>query len=179
MKQMENFPEFFRVILQRRSCRAYRPDPLPPEHLDYLVEALRWAPSAGNRQPWHFYLVKNPELKKRLVPAAYGQDFLAQAPVVFVICALPETSAARYGERGRNLYVYQDTAAAVENLLLTATALGYGSCWVGAYDEGLVSRILSLPADQRPVAMVPVGKAAEHPAPPPRLIKNEVLTIKE
>jgi len=176
---MKNFPEFFRVILQRRSCRVYHPDPLPQEHIDYLVEALRWAPSAGNRQPWHFYMVKNTELKNQFVQAAYGQDFLAQAPVVFVICALPETSAVRYGERGRNLYVYQDTAAAVENLLLTATALGYGSCWVGAFDERSVSRILSLPADQCPVAMVPVGKPAEHPAPTPRLNKDQVLTIKE
>ncbi len=176
---MENFPETLEVILRRRSCRAYHPDPLPREHIDFLVEALRRAPSAGNLQPWHFYLVENPELKKQLVRAAYGQDFLAQAPVVFVICALPETSAARYGERGRNLYVYQDTAAAVENLLIAATALGYGTCWVGAFDEQSVSRILALPPDQQPVAMVPVGRPAEHPAPTPRLSKNQVLTIKE
>ena len=177
--QSADIPETMRVILGRRSCRAFQPDEIPQAHIDLLIEALRWAPSAGNRQPWHFYLVKNAELKQKLVDAAYGQAFLAQAPLVFMICAMPEQSAARYRERGRSLYVYQDTAIASENLMLAATALGYGSCWMGAFDESRVSQVLALPPGQRPVAIIPVGKPAENPEPPPRLDRKEVITILE
>ncbi|GAB4377694.1 MAG: nitroreductase family protein [Calditrichia bacterium] len=177
--ETKEIPETLQIIFKRRSCRAFHPEPIPTGHLDLLVEALRRAPSAGNQQPWHFYLVKNNALKEKLVWAAYGQAFLAEAPVVFVVCALPERSAFRYRERGRNLYVYQDTAAAVENLLLAATALGYGSCWVGAFNEDAARQVLNLPADYRPVALVPVGKPAERPQPSSRLPVDQILTILE
>jgi nitroreductase len=101
-----------------------------------------------------------------LAKAAYGQRFVAEAGVVFVVCADPEQSAARYGERGRDLYCYQDTAAAVENLLIVANMLGYGACWVGAFDEKKARRALSVPGHLRPVAIVPVGPArpvSRHP----------------
>ena len=176
--QTKDLPETLQVIFERRSCRAFKSEPIPQEHLDLLVEALRWAPSAGNRQPWHFYLVKSTFLKEELVNAAYGQTFLVQVPVVFVICAIPDQSATRYGKRGRDLYAYQDTAAAVQNLLLTATALGYGSCWVGAFDEEAVSKALELPAKHRPVAMIPLGKPAEKPETPKRFAKEQIVTIK-
>ena len=164
------------TILNRRSVRAFLPDPIPPEHLDQLIDVLRWAPSAGNRQPWHFYLVLNEKLKQGLVIAAHGQDFIAQAPAVFVICALPGKSASRYGSRGRDLYVYQDTAAAAENLMLTAVDLNYGSCWVGAFDEQAVTKALDLPKSYRPVAIIPVGKPAEKPSPPSRAPVEDILT---
>jgi len=76
------------------------------------LECARIAPSAGNRQPWVFIVVKDPEIKKRLVEASGNQTFLAQAPVVIVVCGDPEISGARYEDRGRSLYVVQDTAAA-------------------------------------------------------------------
>jgi nitroreductase len=164
------------TILTRRSVRAFLPDPIPPEHLDQLIDALRWAPSAGNRQPWHFYLILNRQIKQSLVHAAYGQTFLAEAPVVFVICALPGKSASRYGSRGRDLYVYQDTATAAENLMLTAVDLNYGCCWVGAFDEQAVIQTLNLPKGYRPVAIVPVGTPGEKPSPTPRAAVNEILT---
>jgi nitroreductase len=164
------------TILKRRSCRSFLKDEIRSEHLDCFISALRWAPSAGNRQPWHFYLISNRQIKLKLVHAAYGQEFIAQAPIVFVICALPEKSGARYGRRGRELYIFQDTAAAIQNLLLTATELGYGSCWVGAFDEQEVSKVLSLPQEKRAIAIIPVGKSAENPAPPKRLEVNELFT---
>jgi nitroreductase len=167
------------VILKRRSVREFKADEIPQIHIDQFIEALRWAPSAGNRQPWHFYLVQRPEIKSDLARAAFQQNFIAQAPLVFVICGLPERSAKRYGDRGSELYVFQDTAAAVQSLLLCATDMGYGTCWVGAFDETEVSKVLSLPAEERPLAMVPIGKAAEHPSPPQRLPVEKVLTILE
>jgi nitroreductase len=171
--------ELLSVILKRRSVRAFKPDEIPQVHIDQFVEALRWAPSAGNRQPWHFYLVRRPELKRDLARAAFQQDFVAQAPLVFVISGLPERSASRYGERGKELYVFQDTAAAIQNLLLLATALGYGTCWVGAFDELQVSEVLSLPKQERPLALIPIGKAAEQPSPPQRLPVEKIVTTLE
>ncbi len=169
----------YTVICQRRSIRSFKTDSLPRADLEQLKEALRWAPSAGNRQPWHFYVVLNQNLKNSLAKAAGGQEFLSRAPVVFVICAIPEISAKRYSARGRDLYVYQDTAAAVQNLLLASTALGYGSCWVGAFDEAQVSRIMDLPAGMRPVALVPLGIPGEQPSPPKRKPIEELFTVRE
>lgn len=146
-------------ILNRQSCRAYRSDPLRNGDLEKLMESLRWAPSAGNCQPWFFYVVTNHEKKDGLSRAAYGQAFITDAPVVFVICSDAAESAGSYGERGRTLYCLQDTAAATENLLLAATALGYGSCWIGAFDEGAASQVLDVPQHLRPVAIIPIGYA--------------------
>jgi nitroreductase len=174
--QDSKISQVLNAILKRRSCRSFLKDEVVPEHLDCFISALRWAPSAGNRQPWHFYLIRNRQIKSNLVHAAYGQDFIAQAPIVFVVCALPEKSATRYGRRGRELYIFQDTAAAIQNLLLTATDLGYGSCWVGAFDDQEVSKTLSLPPEEKPVAIIPVGKSAESPEPPQRLEIKEILT---
>jgi len=167
------------AILNRRSIRAFSSVKIPKSHLEQFVEALRWAPSAGNRQPWHFYMILNKEIKQKLARAAFEQDFISRAGVVFVICGIPEQSAGRYGDRGRTLYVYQDTAAAIQNLLLLATDMGYGTCWVGAFDENQVSTILSLPAAWRPLALIPVGLPAEHPASPPRRPIEQTVTILE
>jgi nitroreductase len=145
------------TILSRHCCRSFSGGELPEKDIATLMECLRWAPSAGNVQPWFFYIVRGQGVKEALAEAAFGQDFVARAAVVFVACADPEASATVYGERGRRLYYLQDTAAAVENLLLGATALGYGACWVGAFDEGLARAALSIPGHLRPVAMVPVG----------------------
>ena len=164
------------IIKKRRSIRAFTSEEIPREHVDQLVEALRWAPSAGNRQPWHFFMITNPEVKKELASAAFGQSFIAEAPLVFVICAEPDQSARRYGKRGHDMYVYQDTAAATQNLLLTATALGYGTCWVGAFDPRKVADVLKLPKDRVPVTIIPVGKAAESPGPTPRYPKEKTVT---
>jgi nitroreductase len=134
-------------VLQRHSVREYTGEPVKPEDVETMMEAVRWAPSAGNVQPWHFYVVTNREAVAALAKAAYGQRFVAEAGVVFVVCADPEQSAARYGERGRDLY-------------------GYGACWVGAFDEKKARRALSVPGHLRPVAIVPVGPArpvSRHP----------------
>jgi len=155
---MSDAPETIQTIFERQSCRYFLSDELPDEHVKLLLECMRWAPSAGNMQPWRFRVVRDDERKQDLVASAYGQRFIADAPVVIVVCAVADESAARYGERGATLYSIQDTAAAVQNLLLAATALGYGTCWIGAFDEGAASEALKLPARERPVAIIPVGK---------------------
>ncbi len=152
-----NSREKIACILDRHSCRDFLASPLREGDLELLLEAARWAPSAGNVQPWFFYAVLRRDLKVKLAAAALGQNFLAQAAVVFVVCAHAEESAWSYGERGKTLYCLQDTAAACENLLIAATALGYGSCWVGAFDERAVAHVLEMPRALRPVALMAVG----------------------
>jgi nitroreductase len=149
------------LFRQRFSCRRYRQDPVPRATIEAMLEAAIWAPSGGNLQPWRFAVVLSPGLRRALASAAYGQSFVAAAPAVIVVCAVPEESARHYGPRGRELYCLQDTAAATENLLLAATELGLGACWVGAFDERAVARELALPDGWRPVAVVPVGFPAE------------------
>lgn len=153
--------DFWQVIDERHSVRAFDPDAeVSPETVERLLQAAVRSPSAGNRQAWHFYVVRAAAARQGLAAAAYGQDFVAQAPVVIVVCADPEQSAARYGGRGRELYCLQDTAAATTHILLAAVALGLGGCWVGAFDERQAAHVLDLPARHRPVAILPIGKPA-------------------
>ncbi len=154
--------DFWEVVKERRSIRSFATDQdVPPETVERLLEVAVAAPSAGNRQPWHFIVVRRPQVRRGLAEAAYGQGFVAQAPVVIVVCAVPEQSASRYGRRGAELYCLQDTAAAAENILLAVTALGLGACWVGAFDEEMAARAIDLSRDMRPVAMIPIGHPGE------------------
>jgi nitroreductase len=89
--------------------------------------------------------------------AAGKQVSIVQAPVVIVVCADPEVAGARYEDRGRTLYCFQDTAAAVENIVLAAASFDLGTCWIGAFRETDVRKALNLPFNLRPVAMVPIG----------------------
>jgi nitroreductase len=151
-------PSLFR---RRFSCRKYLQDMVPRHMIDAVLEAARWAPNGGNLQPWRFMVVLDEGVRRDLAGAAYGQSFLASAPVVIVVCAVAEESARTYGQRGRDLYCIQDTAAATQNLLLAATELGLGTCWVGAFDERAAARLLNLQDSWRPVALVSLGYPAE------------------
>ena len=167
--------ELHTALRDRRSVRAYRPDPVPDKVLEDLVEAANQAPSAGNLQARDFVVVRDEAARKALCRAALDQEFIAQAPAVLVVCANLERSASEYGRRGRELYAVQDAAAATENLLLAAHGAGLGTVWVGAFDEREVSRVLGLPAHVRPVAIVPVGRPAEAPGPSERRSLSEIL----
>ncbi len=163
------------IVRGRRSIRRFKPDPVPEEDLVEILEAATWAPSAGNAQPWRFIVVRDPGLKRGLVAAALGQDFVAEAPVVIVVCADLERARRAYGDRGVGLYCIQDTAAATQNMLLVAHAKGLGTCWVGAFSEEDVRKTLSLPAGLRPVALVPLGYPAQEPRPRPRRPLDDVV----
>ncbi|MCS7115471.1 MAG: nitroreductase family protein [Nitrososphaerota archaeon] len=153
------------AIKGRRSIRAFRESDVPTETVERLVDMARWAPSAGNIQPWEFIIVRRPEIKRKLAEAALGQSFIEEAPVVIVVCADENRSAQGYGMRGKTLYCIQDTAAAAQNIHLAAYSMGLGTCWVGAFMEDEVKKILKLPAGIRPVAIIPVGYPAESPLP--------------
>jgi nitroreductase len=162
------------TIKNRRSIRDFKDQEIPDETIGALIEAIRWAPSAGNLQSRKFYFIFNKDMKKKLAEAALNQNFIAQAPLVVVAC-LDRKIAARYGERGVNLYSIQDVAASVMNMMLTANELGLGSVWVGAFNEFDVFEQLNLPHDLRPIAIVPIGFPAKIPKPTPRISKDEAV----
>lgn len=153
------------TIKGRRSIRVFKSQDIPAEIVEKLIDSARWAPSAGNIQPWEFIIVRKPETKRKLAGAALGQSFIEEAPVVIVVCANEERSSQGYGMRGKTLYCIQDTAAAIQNIHLTAYHLGLGTCWVGAFREEEARETLKIPNGIRPVAIIPVGYPAESPSP--------------
>jgi len=163
------------VIKGRRSIRAFKNQDVPAEIVEELIDAARWAPSAGNIQPWEFIIVRKPRIKRRLVEAALGQMFIEEAPVVIVVCADEERSSQGYGVRGKTLYCIQDTAAAMQNIHLTAYSLGLGTCWVGAFREEETREILKIPHGIRPVAIVPIGYPAEAPTARMRKSTSQIV----
>ena len=162
------------IIQGRRSVREFKHTEIPEEAIDALIEAIRWAPSAGNLQSRKFYFVFNQDIKRRLARAALNQNFLAEAPLVVVAC-LDRGIAARYGDRGVHLYSIQDAAVSVENMMLTAHELGLGSVWVGSFNERDVAEVMNLPDNLRPVAIVPIGYPARTPTAPPRNSREKAV----
>lgn len=165
------------AILKRRSIRKYKRDALTDDIVRKIVEAGMAAPSAGNLQSRYFYAVRNADLKKRLASISLSQAFIAEAPVVFVICADLRIER-EYGARGTDLYAVIDCAAAVENMLLTATSLGLGTCWVGAFDEAKVSKLLDMPRHLRPISIIPCGYPDEVPEIPGRMSFEKACEFK-
>ncbi len=165
----------FEAIYGRRSIRAFVNREVTQTQLMKILDAGRQAPSAGNLQPWELVVVRDSERKMALAEAAFGQYFIAEAPVVVVICAHPARSARRYGRRGIDLYCLQDTAAFIQNMLLASCAIGLGSCWVGAFDEAKAAEAIEAPNDVRPVAIIPIGYPAESPSAPPRRSLEDIV----
>jgi nitroreductase len=170
--------DLFALIQERRSVRAFGPRSVPEELLGRILEAANAAPSAGNLQAYEIYVVRQPEHRKKLAEAALWQEFVATAPVVLVFCANPGRNESRYGERGRRLYAIQDATIACTFAMLAATALGLATVWVGAFRDDPVRLAIGAPAGLQPVAMLPVGYAAESPARTPRRpLKNVVHEV--
>ncbi len=159
----------------RRSTRAFTSETVSFSDVEKLVDAARWAPSAGNIQPWEFVIVRDQENRKRLARAALNQKFIETAPVVIVVCADTAKSDQGYGSRGVHLYCIQDTAAATQNMLLSAEAMGLATCWVGSFSEGEVKEILNLPNGVRPLTMIPVGHSAAEPRTRRRRSTKEII----
>lgn len=168
--------EILKVIKERRSIRAFKNTPIKEEIVDMLIEAILWAPSAGNLQSRFFYLVFNQKLKEELAKAALDQDFIAEAPLVVVLCG-DLNIEKRYGKRGKEFYMIQDVAASVQNLLLVAHSLGLGSVWVGAFEEEGVRKLSDIPKHLVPLVIVPIGFPNEIPEVPERVKKEAVVKI--
>ena len=167
--------EYFELVERRHSVRAYLPKHVEDEAVQAILSAANHAPSAGNLQAYEIYLVTQSSQRADLAKAALGQDFLAQAPLILVFCAHPARSAQRYGMRGADLYAVQDATIACTFAMLAATARGLASVWVGAFKEEAVHRVIQAPPEYRPVAILPIGYAAESPGATPRRSLSDLV----
>lgn len=171
--------ELSEAITGRRSVRSFKSQNVPNKTVEKLIDAASYAPSAGNIQPWVFVIARNLEIKKKLARAAFDQAFIEEAPVVIVVCADENRSLMSYGHRGETLYCLQDTAAATQNILLTAYSLGLGTCWVGAFNEAEAKKALHAPEGMRPVAMIPVGYPNKKPSQRRRRPLKQIVQYEE
>lgn len=150
--------DFYEVVRTRRSIRAYKLDPVPNDVLGRILEAVRIAPSGSNRQPWKFIVIRDAELKKRLASACGNQDFIAEAPVVIVACG-HDIGWNRGGYMG-SMSMLVDVSIAFTHLILAARAEGFGTCWIGSFDNRKVKEILGIPEEFNVVAITPLGYPA-------------------
>jgi nitroreductase len=139
--------EVFEAVQKRSSVRAYDPKPIPEDVMNRVLESARLSPSAANRQPWHFILVTDTEKKKALSKGAFAR-FIQEAPTIIVACADEKASAK---------WCAIDTAIATQTMVLTATAEGLGTCWIGSFDEADVKKLLAIPEHLRVIALLPIG----------------------
>jgi nitroreductase len=147
--------EAMQAILERRSVRKYRQEPIPAEDLKQILEAGHQSPSAANRQPWHFVIICDPEQKQRVAQACNGQMWLADAACILVGVGLPAVSEKWYPV---------DVAMAMENMVIAARSLGYGTCWIGAFKPDEVKAACGLPEGAEVVACTPIGVPEAWPA---------------
>ena len=154
-------------ILKRRSIRRYRREPVPDEVRDRILEAGRQAPSAANRQPWHFVVVTDPELKGKLATGRHN-GFIRDSAFTIVGVSLPYDSVSeRWG--------VVDVTIAMQNMVLAAEVQGVGSCWIGDFREEEVKRLLGIPEEARVVALLPMGIPDEKPGPKPKKPLSEIV----
>jgi nitroreductase len=169
----------FDAIMSRRSVRNFQKKPVEDRLIGVLLFMASQAPSSGNVQEWEFIVVKDEEQKKKLAKYALNQKFIANAPAVIVICANLNKASLKFGTRGETMYALQDTAMAAQNIMLAAEGLGLGSCFVGAFEEDMISSVVELPDTMRPVAIIPIGYPAEETESPGRIPFENITSVEK
>jgi len=148
--------DILELIKTRRSIRKYKLDPVSEEEINKILEAGRWAPSASNRQPWRFIVLRSEETKRKLAETLTWGGFLSQAPLGIAVVINPRASN----------HPVEDGAAATQNMLLEAHSLGLGACWIGAYGsayEESAKKVLNVPDNDRLLSVIVIGRSAESP----------------
>jgi nitroreductase len=160
------------LLKDRRSIRRYRPDPVPDEMVENLLEAGRWAPSANNLQPWTFIVVRERAMREQI--AAYAdyvgshRVHIAEAPLLIVLCGVVEDRVYREFLNG-------DVGMAGLQMMLQANAMGLGTCWVGGLERKAIAGMLRIPNYLEIVSLLTVGFPAEDPEPTPRKSLDEIV----
>jgi nitroreductase len=167
--------DFARLIEERHSTRAWQERAVEQDKLDAVLNAANRAPSAGDLQAYSIVIVRNSEARQRLAKAALDQEFVAQAPVVLVFVAEPTRSAIKYWRRGESLYAVQDATIACAYAQLAAHDVGLSACWVGAFRTKDVQEIVGATGQEIPVALLPIGYAAETPFVTPRRALSDLM----
>ncbi len=156
-------------ILNRRSIRKYKKEKVPEDIKNKILEAGRQAPSASNRQPWHFILVEDQATKEKLSKGKWS-GFVKDSSFVVIGISLP------LDEGGRKWGVV-DVTIALQNMVLAAEVQGVGSCWIGDFKEEELKSELGIPEAAKVVALIPFGLPDEKPGPRTKKLLNEILHI--
>jgi len=182
----DNVMDIFAAIKERRSCRIFLPDPISKETIEKILEAAVWAPSAANNQPWEFIVILNNDIKKEIFSESercrkdvfeksgwkwidrYRTPFLEEAPVIIAVVGDPQKTGADMFLKEGGLAYHHGCAAAIQNMLLAAHALGLGTLWFTLFDKEPLRKILTIPDEKDPLALICLGKAGADPAQTPR-----------
>ncbi len=163
--------EYFDLISARYSVRAYKPDPVEDEKLHQVLNAARLAPTADNRQPFKIIVIhtqgKEAELRK-----IYNREWFTQAPLILCACGVPRLSWVR---RDQRRYLDVDVAIVMDHLILAATDLGLGTCWIAAFNAAAARQVLGLPEEIEPLIFTPLGYPADLPRPKERKALEELV----
>jgi nitroreductase len=151
--------EFWELISKRYSVRAYKPDPVEEEKLQRVLEAARLAPTAANRQPFRLIVIHTAGREAEL-QRIYRRKWFTQAPLVICACAIPAQGWVRMDDKP---YTDVDVAIVMDHLILAATDLGLGTCWIGAFDPAAAREVLGLPDGVEPILFTPLGYPAQQP----------------
>jgi nitroreductase len=151
--------ELLREIAERKSTVSFHDKELEQAVIERVLEAGRRAPSAKNRQPWRFIIVRSQQIRSRIYGAAYQQDHVGQAPVIIALCT---TNVDYRMPNGHHSYL-MDIAMAASFMMIQAEAEGIGSCALGTYDEQLVKEILTVPYSMRVPLLLLLGHAEQRP----------------
>ena len=148
---------FLDLVKKRYSCRSYQAKSVEQEKLDYVMECVRFAPSAVNKQPWKFRIVKNDEDKAKL-QRCYDREWFQTAPMYVICSILHDVEWVRAdGKHHGDI----DIAIAVEHLCLAATEHGLATCWVCNFDAEKCIRLFDFDDDEEPAVLIPIGYAAD------------------
>jgi len=175
MPQTDSLPSpeaLLNLLKSRRSIRRYRPDPVPDEMVEQLLQAGRWAPSASNRQPWDFIVVRDEAIRQQVAEHAafyfIRWAHVAEAPLLIILC----------GDTGKRIYrqfLHEDIGLAGSQIMLQAKALGLGTCWLGGIDRKAIAATFKLPEHLEVVGLLTVGFPAEDPPPTSRKPLSEIV----
>ena len=152
--------QFKNVFLGRRSFRKYKKKEVPISLVGEIIDLARYAPSSGNLQSWRFVVVTDQDKRNQIAEASMQQQWMSEAPVHIVVCNDYEDVKKHYGKLGK-MYSIQNCANVAFALSLIAYDQGLGSCWVGAFDNEAVQRILEIPDNMDPEVIITLGYADE------------------
>ncbi len=164
--------EYTDLISARYSVRAYRPDPVEDEKLQEILDAARLAPTAANRQPFKI-IVMHTAGREAEIGRIYHRPWFVQAPLVIGVCAISSLAWVRESDRFNARLI--DTAIVSDHLILAATNLGLGTCWVAAFNVEAARSVLQLPEEVEPVIFTPLGYPADQPGPKTRKPLSELV----
>mgnify|MGYP000507017310 FL=1 len=163
--------DLYDAIKARYSVRAYQNRPVEQEKIDRIMEAARLAPSASNRQPWKFILVRDADTREKLVSICHNQEFVSQAPIVIVGVGLSPNRIMSCDVPSDPV----DLAIAMEHIALAAAAEGLGTCWIGSFDQNRIRELLGIPDNLKVVQVMTLGYPADEPKYRDRKSLDEIV----